>query len=296
MEVLRDKKALRARIHHRHRGGKRLGFVPTMGALHAGHLSLVERARIGCDAVLVSIFVNPLQFGPREDLSRYPRDLENDLRQLDAAGCDLVFAPESAEMYAPDATTIVDAGPLGDRLCGRTRPGHFRGVTTVVAKLFDLVQPDVAVFGQKDAQQALLVRRMVRDLDYDVELRFGPIVREGDGLAMSSRNAYLSREARHQAVLLSQGLGEARAALVAGERRARVVVEKVRSVLARGPEVRVDYVELVHPGTLESVEHATGDLLLAVAAWVGETRLIDNLLLRVQGKDVREVDLGDLGA
>ena len=194
--MLRKPEAMQGESSRLRLQGRRLGFVPTMGALHDGHLSLLPVARAGCDRIVVSIFVNPTQFGPREDLERYPRDLEGDLRQLERAGCDLVFTPEAADMYAAEARTHVEVRELDGVLCGASRPGHFRGVATVVAKLFHLVQPHVAVFGQKDAQQAILLRRMVRDLNFDVVLRIGPIVRDPDGLALSSRNRYLSAAER----------------------------------------------------------------------------------------------------
>jgi len=273
------------------RAGRAIGLVPTMGALHAGHVSLLERARPGCDVVAVSIFVNPLQFGPGEDLERYPRDLSGDRAKLVAAGCDLLFAPEAADLYAPEARTSVEVRELQDVLCGWSRPGHFRGVATVVAKLLHLVLPQVAVFGQKDAQQAILLRRMVRDLDWPVVLRFAPTVRDPDGLALSSRNAFLAPEERREALLLHESLNEARARLEAGERRASAVVDAARRVLGRGRSLRIDYVELVDTETLLRVERAEGRCLLAIAAFVGRTRLIDNLLLEVRGSRVAEVEL-----
>jgi pantoate--beta-alanine ligase len=290
VDVIRERRGLERHRRELQASGHRVGFVPTMGALHAGHVSLLQQARPGCDRVAVSIFVNPLQFGPGEDLERYPRDLDGDLRQLEAAGCDLVFVPSPGEMYAPEARTVVEVRELGDLLCGRFRPGHFRGVTTVVAKLFHLVQPQVAVFGQKDAQQAIVIRRMVHDLDWDIELRFAPIVREPDGLAMSSRNRYLGPEERRDALLLQAALRRAREALEAGERRAAAVVEAARQVLSRG-RLRIDYVELVETEALRPLAQVEGTVLLAVAARVGETRLIDNLVLRVDGARVEEAVL-----
>jgi pantoate--beta-alanine ligase len=262
-----------------------------MGALHAGHLSLVEHARRAADRVVASIFVNPLQFGPREDLERYPRDLPTDLSQLGRAGCDAVFAPSASEMYAADAHTRVEVLELQDVLCGRSRPGHFAGVATVVAKLFHIVQPDVAVFGQKDAQQVVVLRRMVRDLDFPIELRVAPIVRDPDGLALSSRNVFLAADQRREALLLHAALTAARRAIAAGERRSAGVLAEARRVLATGTELRLDYLELVDTETLRPVATIEGRLLLAVAAFIGSTRLIDNLVLDVQGRAVHEVDL-----
>jgi pantoate--beta-alanine ligase len=291
VEVIRDRGELRRWIAALQAARLRLGLVPTMGALHAGHLSLLDHARPGSDRVAVSIFVNPLQFGPGEDLERYPRDLDGDLRQLETAGCDLVFAPSPGTMYAPEARTTVQVTELEDVLCGRSRPGHFRGVATVVAKLFHLLEPQVAVFGQKDAQQAIVLRRMVRDLDWPLELRFAPIVREADGLALSSRNRYLGPEERAEAHLLQAALRRARAALEAGERRAPAVLEAARRVLAGGSRVRVDYVELVDTERLRPLEIVAGQVLLAVAAWVGGTRLIDNLVLEVGDRSVADSEL-----
>jgi len=291
MLVLRDKRAMQEHAGEQRRAGRRLGLVPTMGALHAGHLSLLGLARPGCDQVVASIFVNPLQFGPGEDLERYPRDLQGDVRQLEAAGCDLVFAPEAADMYAPGASTRVEVHGLDAVLCGRSRPGHFVGVATVVAKLLHIVQPHVAVFGQKDAQQAILLRRMVRDLDWPVTLRFGPIWRDPDGLALSSRNVYLSAAERREALLLHEALQRARALVESGERRAETVRTAARQVLERGAHVRVDYFEAVEIETLQPLPLLAGRVLLAVAASVGKTRLIDNLLLEVRGDQVAEAEL-----
>jgi len=291
VDITRDKAAMRRWVAERR--GLRIGFVPTMGALHAGHLSLVERARPGCDRVVASVFVNPTQFGPHEDYERYPRDLARDADLLATAGCDLVFAPETAEMYAHDAQTTIDVGAMQTVLCGAARPGHFRGVATVVAKLFHLVQPAVAVFGQKDAQQVVILQRMVRDLDFPVELRVAPIVRDADGLALSSRNAYLGPDERHDALLLHAALQAAAAALRDGERAGERIAAAARAVLERGTFLRLDYVAAVDPASLAPLANVTGRVLIAVAAWVGSTRLIDNLVLDVRGTAVREVVLGE---
>ena len=291
MEWVHDKAAMQARALDWRAHGKRIGFVPTMGALHAGHVSLVAIARPGCDVVAVSVFVNPLQFGPGEDFERYPRDLDGDARLLAAAGCDLVFAPAAPDMVAGDARTMVEVQGLQDTLCGRSRPGHFRGVATVVAKLFHLVQPAVAVFGQKDAQQAVLLRRMVRDLDFPVAMRIAPIVRHPDGLAMSSRNAYLSAAERCEALLLHEGLAAARAVVQGGGRDARRVTAAARAVLQRGAHLCVDYVECVDPEDLRPRTTLAGRTLIAVAAFVGKTRLIDNLVLDIREDGVQDVAL-----
>jgi pantoate--beta-alanine ligase len=255
-----------------------VGLVPTMGALHEGHLSLVRLARARCDHVVATIFVNPTQFAPNEDFSRYPRTFEADCALLEAEGVELLFAPTPQEMYSDGATTRVEVGPVGDRLDGVSRPGHFVGVATVVAKLFHIVTPDVAFFGQKDAAQVAVLRQMVRDLNFNLELVVGPIVREPDGPAMSSRNRYLSADERKQAVVLSQALNAGLLAYQGGEQNPQRLTEQMQAVLAQGG-VRVDYAALVDAATLLPVETASPGALLAVAAWVGTTRLIDNCML-----------------
>ncbi len=261
------------------RSGKSLGFVPTMGALHQGHASLVRASKAQCDATAVSIFVNPLQFGPNEDLDKYPRGLERDSQMLEALGVDIVFTPAASEMYPADATTYVEVGGLSERLDGRSRPGHFRGVATVVAKLFEIVRPDRAFFGQKDAAQVAVLRRMVRDLNMDVELIVCPIVREPDGLAMSSRNAYLSADERKKALVLQRSLMRVSHQAELGETDARRLIEIGKSVIAEEPAARLDYFAIVDPDSLEPVSDISRGVLVAVAAYVGTTRLIDNILL-----------------
>ena len=278
------------------RDGKRLGFVPTMGALHEGHLSLLSAARTSCDIVTASIFVNPTQFGPNEDLEKYPRSFERDWELLEKEGVDVLFAPSVEEMYPAGAVTWVTVEELSGKLDGRSRPGHFRGVTTIVSKLFHVVEPDVAFFGQKDAAQAAIIRRMVRDLNLPVEIAACPIVREVDGLAMSSRNAYLAKEDREKALALSRGLAAAWRAFAAGERSAGVLraekrvdegerkaaklVAAAREEFGREPAVRLDYFEIVDAQSLDPVEDVSNGAVAAVAAYVGPTRLIDNLVLR----------------
>jgi len=259
--------------------GLRLGLVATMGALHDGHLSLVRAAEAQCDVVVVSIFVNPLQFGPNEDLGKYPRTFERDCELLEREGIDFLFAPSAEEMYPADAVTYVTVEGLSDKLCGRSRPGHFRGVTTVVAKLFDIVEPDLAFFGQKDAAQATIIRRMVRDLNFPIEVMVCPIVREPDGLAMSSRNAYLSPQERKSALVLYRSLGEVKRRFEQGERKAANLIEAGGRVLAQESAVRLDYLEVVDPDTLDPLPELDRPALVAVAALVGTTRLIDNILL-----------------
>lgn len=261
--------------------GKRIGFVPTMGALHEGHLSLVRAAAARNDVVIVTLFVNPLQFGPREDLTRYPRNLQRDATLVRAAGADLLFAPSTAQIYPPGFQTSVDPGPLASVWEGRTRPGHFTGVATVVALLFQTTLPTNAYFGQKDYQQTLVIRRLVSDLRFPIRVHVLPTVREPDGLAMSSRNAYLSAAERRQATVLYDTLRAARARIRSGERRSAPILSSMRRQLGRQPDVRVDYVALVDAGTLEPLVRLRGKIAMLIAAWLGRTRLIDNLLVDV---------------
>ncbi len=257
----------------------RLGLVPTMGYLHEGHLSLARRAREECDSVVASIFVNPTQFGPTEDLSKYPRDLDRDLSLLDAAGVDLVWTPDNETIYPPDFSTWVEVEGLTRPLEGAARPGHFRGVTTVVAKLFNAVQPQAAYFGQKDAQQAAVVRKMTRDLNFPVEIVVCPTVRETDGLAMSSRNSYLSPEERKSAVVLFRALTAAREAFERGERDAESLRKVMSATLASEPRARTQYVSCADYDTLEELATVTGKALLSMAVFIGKTRLIDNFVV-----------------
>jgi pantoate--beta-alanine ligase len=259
--------------------GRRLGFVPTMGALHEGHLSLVRAASAGCDAVAVSIFVNPTQFGPSEDLAKYPRSFERDRELLEKEGVGILFAPSVKEMYPAGTTTWVTVEGLSNRLDGSSRPGHFRGVTTVVAKLFHIVEPDAAFFGQKDAAQVAIIRHMVRDLDFGVEIVACPIVREADGLAMSSRNAYLNAEQRKQALVLHRSLMRVKELRESGETNLGKLLAAGREEIAREGGVRLDDFEIVDPSTLEAVSDVRNGVLVVVAGYVGTTRLIDNSML-----------------
>jgi len=262
----------------RSRGG-RLGLVPTMGALHEGHLSLIRAAKAKSDVVASSIFVNPTQFGPNEDFSRYPRDLEKDLALLERDGVDLVFVPSVEEMYPQQSVTWVAVEGLSDRLCGKSRPGHFRGVATVVAKLFNIVEPDIAFFGQKDAAQVAIIRRMVRDLNMPVAIEACPIVREPDGLALSSRNAYLSPQQRQDALVLFRSLLRVRELFADGERNPAILIKAAKNVLSGSSAVRLDYFEIVDPDELTPLALINQPALVAVAAFVGNTRLIDNIVL-----------------
>ena len=270
---------VRAWVRERRREGRRIALVPTMGYLHEGHLTLVDEARRRADAVVMSIFVNPLQFGPTEDLARYPRDLQRDRRLAEARGVDALFVPSEAVMYPETPEIRVVPGRAAERWEGAARPGHFAGVLTVVAKLFHLVEPDVACFGRKDVQQSVLIRQMVRQLDWPIDLVVVPTVRETDGLALSSRNAYLDPEQRRHATALSGALQEAHLAWRRGERSAAALEAAMRRFLAAVPEVQVEYIAVAEPETLAPVAETGEDSVVAIAARVGRTRLIDNIVL-----------------
>jgi pantoate--beta-alanine ligase len=266
------------------RGNQSLGFVPTMGALHEGHLSLVRMAKSQCEVVAASIFVNPTQFGPNEDFAKYPRTFERDYEFLEKTSVDILFAPTPEEMYPKGAVTWVTVEELSDKLCGRSRPGHFRGVATVVSKLFHIVEPDAAFFGQKDAAQLAIIRRITNDLNFSVKIVGCPIVREADGLAMSSRNVYLNAPQRKQALALHRSLIAAESLYKQGEHNAIQLINAATQVFEQEQSVslgslRLDYIELVDPETLDAVQDAASPALLAIAAFVGTTRLIDNVLL-----------------
>jgi len=279
MRICRTPASMNAACRDLRKGGRTLGLVPTMGALHEGHMSLVTAAKTDCDAVAVSIFVNPAQFSPNEDYAAYPRTFEVDCRKLEQAGVDLVFAPAAEEMWPVVNTTFVEPGEIATRLDGASRPGHFRGVATIVARLFNIVQPDRAYFGQKDAAQIAVLRHIVRDLNFSVHLIVCPIVREPDGLAMSSRNRYLSTPQRERALVLHQALAAAEKLATSGELSAEVIRHRLQTSLAAASDVRPDYVAVVDPDTLLPVQDVSAGALVAVAAWVGTTRLIDNLVL-----------------
>ncbi len=278
MEVIRDPALMATRAREIKLRGDRIGFVPTMGFLHRGHLSLLEEARRSNDYVVLSIFVNPLQFGPTEDYAVYPRDTKRDLQMARQAGCDLVFMPRAEQLYPKGYSTFVEVtGPLTETLCALTRPGHFRGVTTIVVKLFNLVRPDRAYFGQKDAQQARVVQKMVRDLNLDLEVVVGPTVREKDGLALSSRHRHLRPAERVAARILYRSLKKGEAMILQGERRGRELAKKIKQMIEQQPLVRIDYVAVVDAETLQEIKIIENSVLLMAAAFVGRTRLIDNL-------------------
>jgi pantoate--beta-alanine ligase len=278
-EIFRDPRLMRAKAEDLRRDGRRIAVVPTMGALHDGHLALLRAARGKADVVILTIFVNPMQFGPREDLATYPRDEAGDLVKARGAGIDLAFCPEPPAMYLPGAQTFIEVRELQQPLCGASRPGHFAGVATVVAKLFQITQPHVAVFGEKDYQQLAIIRRMVRDLDFAVEIAGVPIVREPDGVAMSSRNAYLSTAQRRAARSLSACLAAAEIAFAGGERRAAALVAAARAPIEAEAETRIDYAELRDAEELTELAHVERPAVLALAVFVGTTRLIDNRVI-----------------
>jgi pantoate--beta-alanine ligase len=279
MRLARKIEEMRRISQEAHARRERLGLVPTMGALHEGHLSLVRAAREKSDRVAVSIFVNPTQFGPNEDFTKYPRDLEKDCALLEGEKADVIFAPSIDEMFPAGAVTWVTVEGMSDRLCGRSRPGHFRGVTTVVSKLFHIIEPEIAFFGQKDAAQAAIIRRMARDLDMRVEIEVCPIVREPDGLALSSRNAYLSSSERRSALALYRSLQRAEELFHRGERDSAKLIAAGTQEFSKETCARLDYFEIVDPDSLEPVQAVSARSLMAVAGFVGSTRLIDNVIL-----------------
>ena len=279
MKVVKTIAEVREQVKAWKAEGLRVGLVPTMGFLHEGHQSLIIKAVEENDRVVVSDFVNPTQFGPKEDLASYPRDIERDAKLCEEAGADLIFHPEPAEMYAPDYCTFVDMDGLTKGLCGKTRPTHFRGVCSVVAKLFNIVAPDSTYFGQKDAQQLAVIRRMVRDLNFDIRIVACPIIREEDGLAKSSRNTYLNAEERAAAVVLSRALNKGKALIESGEQSAAKVKDVIMEELCKEPLAKVDYVEVVDADSIEAIKELNGNVLVAIAVYIGKTRLIDNIMI-----------------
>ena len=278
MKIVAETEEVREQVRQWRKEGLSVGLVPTMGYLHEGHKSLIDKAVQQNDRVVVSVFVNPIQFGPGEDLATYPRDLERDAALCEAAGASLIFHPEKENMNFDDFCTFVDMDGLTKGLCGKTRPTHFRGVCTVVSKLFHIVQPDRAYFGQKDAQQLAVIRRMVRDLNFDLEIVGCPIIREEDGLAKSSRNTYLSQEERAAAVILHKGLLRGEEMIRNGERDASAVIREITGIIESEPLAKVDYVEVVDFDRIEKIDTIEGNVLAAVAVYIGKTRLIDNFI------------------
>lgn len=260
--------------------GKSIGLVPTMGYLHEGHLSLVRAAKKHTDVVVMSIFVNPLQFGPKEDFEKYPRDLKRDEELATLAGADIIFSPSVNDIYPAGYSTYVNVEGLADTLCGASRSGHFKGVATVVTKLFEIVRPDIAYFGQKDAQQAMIIKKMAADLNMGIEIKTMPIVREPDGLAMSSRNVYLSEAERQDALVLRESLKKAEDMIKAGERESKKIIKAMQELIKPVPTAKIDYISIVDASTLKEMKTINGEALIAVAVFIGKTRLIDNIIVK----------------
>jgi pantoate--beta-alanine ligase len=281
IEIAKTIDAVRTLVKQAKAAGKRIGFVPTMGALHAGHVSLIEAAKAQTEVVVVSVFVNPTQFAPNEDFNKYPRTLDADIEICRNTGVDVVFAPSVRQMYATEQLTWVDVEKLADVLCGVSRPGHFRGVTTVCAKLFNIVSPDIAFFGQKDAQQAIIIRRMVVELNMPLEIVVCPTVRESNGLAMSSRNKYLSEQQRQEAAAIYESLRKAEQLIRSGEKNARNIIAAMHQILQRTGSIQTEYIHIVDEASLADIQVVRGTVLIAVAARIGPTRLIDNILIDV---------------
>jgi len=279
MKVAKTIKSVRRLVKATQSTGKKIGFVPTMGALHIGHISLIEAAKKKCDFVVVSIFVNPTQFGPGEDFAKYPRPIEADLKMCRKAGVDVVFAPTPREMYPAENLTWVDVEKLSEPLCGKFRPSHFRGVATVCAKLFNIVTPDIAYFGQKDAQQAIIIKRMVADLNMPLKIVVCPTVREKNGLAMSSRNQYLTPQQRKDAAYIYKSLRKCRQMIKQGGRDTKKIIAEMRKVLKQIPSAEIQYISIVDAETLQNIDKVAGKVLAAVAVKIGSTRLIDNILI-----------------
>jgi pantoate--beta-alanine ligase len=281
MKVAKTIESVRKLVKAAHRKGKKIGFVPTMGALHIGHISLIESAARKCDFVVVSIFVNPTQFGPSEDFKKYPRPIKKDLAICRKAGVDVVFAPAAGRMYPRENLSWVDVKKLTEPLCGKFRQGHFRGVTTVCAKLFNIVMPDVAYFGQKDAQQAIVVKRMVADLNMPLKIVVCPTIRQADGLAVSSRNQYLTGRQKKDAAYIYKALKKSKSLIKAGTTKSKTTISEMKKILHQVPSIKIEYISIVDAETLQDVEKLTGKVLIAVAVKIGSTRLIDNILVDV---------------
>ena len=282
MRIVTKAKEMHDAVRQEKSRGKRIGLVPTMGFLHEGHLSLVRESVQRADVTVVSIYVNPAQFGPKEDFREYPRDIRRDTEILEAEGVDFVFSPDDEEIYPKGYKTYVEVYDLQDKLCGRSRPGHFRGVCTVVLKLFNVIAPDFAYFGQKDAQQAIILKRMVQDLNLGVKIEVLPIVREEDGLALSSRNTYLDKEERKAARVLSQSLEKAREMVKNGERDSGHIISRMKEMITQEPRAKIDYVEIVDMESLNPVTKIENESLAALAVFIGKVRLIDNMILKVK--------------
>lgn len=280
MKLISNLKQLSFKIKKIKKGNKTIGFVPTMGYLHQGHLSLMRQAKKDCHISVVSIFINPAQFGPKEDYKKYPRNLKRDLQLAKSAEVDIVFAPLVKDIYPESYRTYVNVEKLTDGLCGASRPGHFRGVTTVVAKLFNLIKPDIAYFGQKDAQQARVIEKMAEDVNMGIKIKVMPTVREADGLAVSSRNVYLNKEERKDALVLYQSLKLAKKMILSGEGNSKKIISAMRNLIKKKKRAKIDYISIVDRKNLAEVKDIRGMVLVALAVWVGKTRLIDNMIIK----------------
>ena len=283
MKITKTIESVRKLVKAARSKGKKIGFVPTMGALHIGHISLIKKAKRKTDFVIVSIFVNPTQFGPSDDFKKYPRPIKKDLAICRKAGVDVVFAPAAEQMYSRENLTWVDVEKLTEQLCGRFRQGHFRGVATVCVKLFNIVAPDIAFFGQKDAQQVVVIKRMVADLNMPLKIAVCPTVRQADGLAVSSRNQYLTEQAKKDATYIYKALKKSRSLIKAGVRKSKKIIGEMKKVLRPVPSIKIEYISIVDAETLQELEKITGEVLIAVAVKIGSTRLIDNILVDVNG-------------
>lgn len=279
MKIIRSIKEMGSFSKNQHTRGKTIGFVATMGALHQGHLSLVHKAHKDNDIVVVSIFVNPIQFGPKEDYRRYPRNLKRDAQLCEKVGTDVIFYPDARQMYSTNYKTCVEVCDLSDVLCGKFRPGHFKGVATVVTKLFNIVRPDIAYFGRKDAQQAIIIKKMVEDLNIPIRIKVMPTVREKDGLAMSSRNAYLNKEERQDALVLYQALILAKNLIQHGNTSPSDIIRKMRGLINKKKSACIQYISVVNPEDLQPVDKIRDRVLIALSVWIGKTRLIDNMVI-----------------
>lgn len=280
MKIIKKVDEASKAVRKRKEKGKSVGFVPTMGALHEGHLSLIRRARSENGFVVVSIFVNPAQFGPKEDLKRYPKPVKNDISLCKKEGVDLIFYPEVKQMYPEGYKTYIEVKELSDLLCGKPRPGHFKGVATVVTKLFNIIQPDTAYFGQKDGQQAAVIKKMASDLNMPVKIKVMPIVREKDGLAMSSRNVYLSTKERKDAVVLFNSLNLAKVLIKNGQMNTDTIILRMKQLIGKKKSAKIDYIDIVDPNTLKRIPKIKGSCFIVLAVWIGKTRLIDNIIIR----------------
>ena len=280
IEIIKTVGEMQGKVEKLRTQGKKIGLVPTMGYLHEGHLSLIRLAREQCDLVVTSIFVNPTQFGPNEDFLQYPRDLDRDIRLAEQAGCDIIFYPSDTEMYPPGYLTYLDVKKITQVLCGQSRPGHFQGVTTIVCKLFNIVKPHIAVFGQKDAQQATVIRQMVQDLNFDLEIIVAPTIRDADGLAKSSRNAFLTSQERKDATVLYRALQHAGTLVNEGITDADIVKNEMKKIIMSVETSTIDYIAVVNNSTLHDIKTIRGEVLIALAVKIGSTRLIDNMILK----------------